>query len=378
MKNYNDFINQNINEGLFSWLGKMFKKAAEKYRKVQGGNEIKSIHDKYMKLIEDEIKKQANVDLEFSGEEKSKEQQKKSVQTVEKFILDYNNFILNEAETKTEEQNKQEDQGDLKQENPNEKQPDNEKPNDEQNKTKEITDKTEEGGDKTMTAETLKKKSQIIQKIIDINVNKALKEMDNVLQKKGGAEKNPQLKVLIDLQKDEFQMAYLNAQVKYLEKSGDKNAINKIAAERNKLAKTLDAKYNTLDKTESINIKTEDGREFVVGKPYRYKTADGIKTIKITKKSDNPDEIIATYVSDKFGKTEEQSFKLANIEKNDEFKPTIGDKYKYFSKDRNDIIDVEIVTEPDDKGLVKVKTDKGEFNVLKGALGSKVETTEKK
>ena len=173
-------------------------------------------------------------------------------------------------------------------------------------------------------------------------------------------------------------MAYLNAQVKYLEKSGDKNAINKIAAERNKLAKTLDAKYNTLDKTESINIKTEDGREFVVGKPYRYKTADGIKTIKITKKSDNPDEIIATYVSDKFGKTEEQSFKLANIEKNDEFKPTIGDKYKYFSKDRNDIIDVEIVTEPDDKGLVKVKTDKGEFNVLKGALGSKVETTEKK
>lgn len=368
MKNYNDFINNNINEGLFSWLGKMFKKAAEKYRKVQGGNEIKSIHDKYMKLIEDEIKKQANVDLEFSGEEKSKEQQKKSVQTVEKFILDYNNFILNEAEVQTPTvQNKVDDKT-----NPNDKN------TPEQNKTDDKTDTKEQNVDKTLSSDTLKKKSQIIQKIIDINVNKALKEMDNVLQKKGGAEKNPQLKVLIDLQKDEFQMAYLNAQVKYLEKSGDKNAINKIAAERNKLAKTLDAKYNTLDKTESINIKTEDGREFVVGKPYRYKTADGIKTIKITKKSDNPDEIIATYVSDKFGKTEEQSFKLANIEKNDEFKPTIGDKYKYFSKDRNDIIDVEIVTEPDDKGLVKVKTDKGEFNVLKGALGSKVETTEKK
>ena len=42
--------------------------------------------------------------------------------------------------------------------------------------------------------------------------------MDIVLQKKGGVEKNPQLKNLIDLQKDEFQMAYLNAQVKYLEK----------------------------------------------------------------------------------------------------------------------------------------------------------------
>lgn len=371
MKNYNEFINYNeqLNEGLFGWINNMFKKATEQYRKIKGGKEIKQIHDEYMNIIEDEIKKQADVNLELSGEEqstKSIEKEKvKPIQTSENVFTKYTDFINEEVDVKDPAPKVQPTVKAQPEGEPTKAQPEGE----EKSTVKSQPEGEVKSVNNTMTAETLKKKSQLIQKIIDINVNKALKKMDQVLQKQGGAEKNPQLKNLIDLQKDEFQLSYLNAQIKFLEKSGDKNAINIVSAQRNKLAKELDSKFNTLGTTTDVVIETESGK-FNVGSSYRYKTPDGIKTIKIIKKSDKPDQIIASYVSDKFGKTDEQSFKLSNIET--DFKPEKDSTYKYFSKTNNDLIDVVVIGDPDNKGMVKVKSGENEFNINVGALGSKV------
>jgi hypothetical protein len=74
------------------------------------------------------------------------------------------------------------------------------------------------------------------------------------------------------------------------------------------------------------------------------------------------------------GKTIEQEFR-ANLVKTD-FTPVKNQKYKYFSKKQNNIIDVEVLSDVDKRGLVKVKTDKGNILVQPGALmsaGKKIE-----
>ncbi len=314
---YKEFLNEknNLNEGLFSFIGKLFKKAQAAYKKVKGGQKVKDIYDKYIDIINQEMQKQAQVTLNLGG------------------ILSEN---LNEEVEAQDPVVSQEE--------------------------KTIDDKN-----KKMTPESLKKKQIILKKIIDTYKQKALKEMDQVLSNMGGAEKNPKLKIIIDNQKDQFTLDFMDAEIKFLEQAGDKESVKHIASERDKLAKDLDVRWN-LDKVEHAQIEV-NGDNYKIGVPYRY---DKTKTIKISSKIDDKNDVVmATYVSDKFGEIKEQPFRVSKIDK--EFKPKAG-TYSYFSKSNNDLIDVTVEKNPKitPNGIIEVTNGAGKkINVYVGSLVDK-------
>lgn len=388
----NEFLNRDeiLNEGFFQFLGKMFNKVKTQINKVKGGNQVEEIYQKYLKIINSEFEKQAGVVLHLGAEEQLNTQQgqqqqqqgqggqqkpehpdqrQQQQQTTQKqpekqnagysfYDVDMLNEAVGDSTDAAPIKQQQQEQGVGEQKPPTgEQKPEKEKPADANTK---------------MSVATLKQKQQALQKILDLYQGKALKEMDLVLQKMGGAEKNPKLKIIIDNKKDQFKLDYLNAEIKFLEKSGDKGTANKIAVERNKLAKSLDTRWN-LDKpagaeqTQNTEIDI-NGKKLKLNTPYQYNAGGVSKTIMITGKSDDPQKVKAQYVSDKLGKTIEQDFR-ANLVKTD-FTPMINQKYKYFSKKQNNIIEVEVLSEPDKRGLVKVKTDKGNILVQPGALMS--------
>ena len=65
------------NEGLFQFLGKMFNKAKTYIKKIKGAQEIEDIYNKYIKIIDDEFKKKAQVDLGLTSEEQLNAQKAK-------------------------------------------------------------------------------------------------------------------------------------------------------------------------------------------------------------------------------------------------------------------------------------------------------------
>lgn len=343
MKNYNEFINEQnqLNEGLFSFIGGLFKKAAAAIRKIKGGKEIEKIFNDYLAIIKKEFSKQAGVDLELGGEVKSVKSNPPASATTESYtnVLSYKDF-LNEAEVAVQTG---------------------------------TTEGTTE--DKKMTADTLKKKSAVLRKILDLYKAQALKKMNDVLTKQGGPEKNPKLKILIDLKKDDFELKFLDAEVKYLEQSGDKVAMQKVASQRDKLAKDLNKRWDTIDKEGNVNASGDT--TITVGSFYRYKTDEGQTNIQITAKSDKNDgKITAKYLNAEDGKIEPQPFTIANID-TDDTTITVGTTYGYRTKDgTGELIDVKVSEAPKD-GKVKVTTEKSPdgFYVLTGLLRKKPEET---
>lgn len=336
LHDYNSFIeaknNQDsLNEGLFGFIGKMIGKIKASINKTKGGKEIQVIYDKYLKIINQELVKKAGVDLHIGADLQI------SGGTVK------TESFLYEADTKEPVLSDEE---------------------------KKAINTDQDTKNKNMSAKTLKEKAVVIQQIIDLNVAKALKEMDQVLVKMGGAEKNPKLATIINNEKDQFKLDVMNAKIQFLEKAGDKAEANKIATERDKLAKALDAKWN-LETVDHVEVEV-DGVKLKVGTPYRYKSEKGLSTIKISKKSDKPGKVLATYVSDKFGDIKEQEFTVANIEK--KFKIKNNKKYGYYSKTNNDIIKVITQIAADIKGdekdpvLIDVKAGEHTFKVDANAL----------
>lgn len=318
MKKYIEFTNnEQINEGLFGFLKKMWDKAAGHIRKTKGGKEVQEIYDKYLKIITDEIQKKANVTLQLGAEEKVVGSKVK-----EGIILKYNQFLNEDVEEETDvdtENNKSED-------------------------------------DEKMTAKTLKEKEKLLDQILDTYRDKALREMENIMKKMGGTEKNPKLRIIIDNFKDDFKLKFLESKIKYLEKSGDKSAITKIAAERNKLAKDLEKRWNTLDEKGDRTGDVTKESDIIIGNIYQYKTEkDGIKNIEIVKNSDKDGEIIAKYLNKNDGKIEPQSFTIANII----IKPKVevDKEYGYRSnKGTGKLIKVKVKKEPIDN-LVEVSSE---------------------
>jgi hypothetical protein len=361
LKIYNKQDEDMLNEGFFQFIGKMFNKAKSYINKIKGGNEVEAIYQKYIKIIEQEFKKKAQVDLHLGAEEQIKNQSPEQPKQQS-----------NQPKQQPEQQSKQPEQQPKQQSKQQYKQsvPENsnvefnDKINEAEQAVVQPTENKENQANVKMTGETLNKKRETLQNILKSYQAKALKEMQAILTKMGGPEKNPKLAIIIDNKKDQFNLDFLNAEIKSLEQGGDKITANKIATERNKLAKDLDARWN-LEKVENVEIDV-DGAKFKTGFPYRYKTAEGIKTIKISKKSDNPGEVVATYVSPEMGKTEPQNFKVANIEK--DWKPVKDSEYNYYSKDNQKIIKVKTISEQDDKGLVEVQVGDNKFKVNAGAL----------
>ena len=340
MKNYDQFItnknNQQINEGFFDVFKKLVGKITGYFNKIKGGKEVKVIYDKYITLINNEFKKQANVDLNIGAEQIKKES----------IVYDYKSFINEELEQKTDDTDVSNLLGG--------------------------TTGTTSGTttDNKMTVDTLKKKTAILDKIIALYVDKAMKEMSAVLQKYGGAEKNPKLKVIIDNQKDQFTLDYLEAKILYLEKAGDKTIINQMKVERDKLSKDLNNRWNSFD--EAGNVK--EGGQLLVGVYYRYNTDEGIKTIKMVKQSPNNGKIIATYVFKDDGQIKDQDFDTKNIDT--VFVPVTGTTYNYYSETNKGIVKVKIDKYDPLTKQVDVTSEKGnKFKAHVGALRDVVTET---
>jgi hypothetical protein len=86
----------------------------------------------------------------------------------------------------------------------------------------------------------------------------ALREMDVVLKKYGGGAKNPQLDIIITAKKNQFDLDFMNAQINWLEKAGDKTESINISKQRDVIAKKIEADYKDFDSKKAIQYKEGD------------------------------------------------------------------------------------------------------------------------
>jgi hypothetical protein len=157
--------------------------------------------------------------------------------------------------------------------------------------------------------------------------------------------------------------------MEYLDQAGDKAAVQKVKTNRDKVQKEIEANYKKIGTETAKEIKVGE-KVLKLGKKYRYKGPDGVKTIIIKDESEEEGKVEAAYV---YGNTKDevQKFTADNIDT--EFKPEKNKKYGYFSQNNNDIIDVTVIADPDETGMVQVKTGKADFKVEVGALLDKEE-----
>lgn len=202
MKHLRTYETYSVNEELFGamskLIGNLFKKAKERIRKTKGGKEVEAVYQKYISLINAEFIKKANVDLNL--------------------LQSIGESLIKEAEstqTKTE-------------------------------------------ADTKMDAKALKEKGNVLDEIIKKMKQMAGKEMDAILLKMGGAAKNPQLSIIINAKKDQFDLDFLNAKINYLEKSGDKEAVSEISKQRDVIAKKIEGSYKNFDNVKSVDYKAGD------------------------------------------------------------------------------------------------------------------------
>jgi hypothetical protein len=320
-------VNENIFGGLFNLVKGVFGRAKAAINKTKGGKEVQAIYDKYLKIINLQLANKAKINLNL----------KSADQTIKSEKEDKNESLLI----------KEADEAPV------------------------LDPKEEEDQDKNVKLDsaTLKQKMSIITQIINLQKEAAKKEMQKVLKKYGGTEKSPDLAEIIDNKIREFDLALLNAEMDFLDKAGDKTALDKVTKNRDKVTKELDASYKKIGTAATSQIKVDD-KTFNLGKKYRYKSEDGVKTIVIKGKSEEEGKIKAAYT---YGDTKdkEQDFTVDNIDT--VFKPEMEGEYGYYSENNDRIITVQVIGQPNDKGFVQVKTGKADFNVEVGALVDKPE-----
>ena len=171
-------VNEEILGTLFGALKGLYDKAKTAINKTKGGKEIDAIFNKYIKIINDQLASKAKVTLHLKGEEESAKKES----------------LLTEADTAPL-----------------------------------VADAPETPDANTkLDADALRQKQKIITQIINLQKDAAKKEMEAILTKMGGADKNPDLRMIIDNKIREFDLQLLNAEIGYLEQSGDKEAVKKL------------------------------------------------------------------------------------------------------------------------------------------------------
>ena len=203
IKKYESFKKQNAEPVNEEFLGKLiggikglFKKAQERSNKAKGGKEVEVIYQKYLTMITSELAKTAQIDLNVMAASKGDLPAAASATT-------------NDANAK-------------------------------------------------LAVDTLKKKKVVMDQIVQKIKAMALKEMDAILTKFGGAAANPQLKIIIDTKKDQFEMDYLNAQIAYLDKAGDKTMVATISKERDALSKNIENDFKDFDTAKAVTYAVGD------------------------------------------------------------------------------------------------------------------------
>ena len=203
IKKYETFKNENSEPVNEEFLGKLiggiknlFKKAQERSNKAKGGKEVEVIYQKYLTMITSELAKTAQIDLNVAAASK----------------------------------------GDLPA----------------------AAGATTNDANAKLAVDTLKKKKAVMDQIVQKIKAMALKEMDAILTKFGGAAANPQLKIIIDTKKDQFEMDYLNAQIAYLDKAGDKTMVATISKDRDALSKKIEGEFADFDTAKAVTYAVGD------------------------------------------------------------------------------------------------------------------------
>jgi hypothetical protein len=222
IKNFESFKSSKntepVNEELLGAIGKavgaIFKKGKELINKAKGGKEVEAIYQKYLKMVQDQFASQAKVSLNIMASEKGTA---KPIQNAANVIPKKESVDL------------------------------------------ESSDKLFEADANTKLAvDTLKQKKAALDQILQKLKGMALKEMDAVLKKYGGSAKNPKLDLLIQSKKDEFDLAYLNAQINYLEQAGDTTMVANIKKERDGIATKIEKELAQADTAVAVEYKEGD------------------------------------------------------------------------------------------------------------------------
>ena len=205
IKKYESFKKQNAEPVNEEFLGKliggiknMFKKGQERINKAKGGKEVEVIYQKYLTMLTTELAKTAQIDLNMAAASKGDLPAGTATPPV-----------ANDANVK-------------------------------------------------LAVDTLKKKKTIMDQIVQRIKATALKEMDAILGKFGGASANPQLKIIIDTKKDQFEMDYLNAQIAYLDKAGDKTMIAAVTKQRDAISKKIEGEFKDFDTAKAVSYAVGD------------------------------------------------------------------------------------------------------------------------
>lgn len=285
IKKYESFKNpESVNEEflgkLIGGIKNMFKKSQERSNKAKGGKEVEVIYQKYLTSITTELAKTAQIDLNVAAAAK----------------------------------------GDLPA----------------------AAGATTNDANAKLAVDTLKKKKTIMDQIVQKIKATALKEMDAVLTKFGGAAANPQLKIIIDTKKDQFEMDYLNAQIAYLDKAGDKTMVAAISKERDALSKSIEDDFKDFDTVKPVTYAVGDEVIYLLKdkKPEEYdktKKPEDQKAVVGVHKIAELDGDNFTLEDDKGEPTikktgKEIMGKVEGAEKAEEYK--VGDVVMYLKKDK--------------------------------------------
>ena len=233
-------INEEFLGALGKMIGNLFKKAKERINKTKGGIEVEAIYQKYLDMISKELSKAAKVDLNLTAAAKNNENPEAAA-TPEKPEAGAKPEAGTPPATPAVEPAK---------ESFSTKGLNKINEADEADEVDEVDVKT--------AVDQLKTKKGVLDQIVKKLKDMAIKEMDAILKKYGGASANPQLDIIITSKKDQFELDYLNAQINYLEKSGDKVESAAIAKKRDAIAKKIEADFKDFDTKKPVTYKEGD------------------------------------------------------------------------------------------------------------------------
>jgi len=293
-------VNEEFLGAIGKFFGNMFKKAKERINKTKGGQEVEAIYQKYLDLISKEFAKTAKVELNLAAAARENEG---TSAVPKKESLDIRGLdMINEAD-------------------------DDDAPADAP--PTEVDAKT--------AVNQLKSKKTVLDQIIKKLKEMALKEMDAVLKKYGGAAANPQLEIIITATKDQFDLDFMNAQISWLEKAGDKTESIAISKQRDAIAKKIEADYKDFDSKKAIQYKEGDNVIYLLKDKKK-------EDYKADKKPEEQTDVVGVH---KISKIEGDKFTLLDkdgnptivktgaeiLGKTEEYK--VGDNVIYLLKDKN-------------------------------------------
>lgn len=353
MKNlfeYKEFINrEELNEGLIDWLKNMFKKAEANMQKVKGSKEIEKIYQDSLVEIDKQIAAQTKIRIQLknAGADAKEVEGGETGTTAKKEGYSF----LNEAEEGIPTAAAADAPS-----------------------AEETTD-AQKDGEKKANVKDLNAKLKNIQAIIKKNKDIALKKMNLVLTK---YDNNADLKIVIQIKQDQYELDLLEAEAKFLEGSEEpaaKTQLKKVQAEIKNLSQKRADDASKLGKGEEAEIEVGD-KKFKVNFPYR---SNGRPMTIVDKIEGNDNSVKAKWI---FGKNaeKEQEFNIDNIEL--DFKPDPEKEYYYYNDDKKMLKVKPVSDKVDDKGLVEVGIVGGEegktFKVKSGRLSDVSEELKEK